>query len=59
MRNALLEVKRPILYSLCEWGSANVQTWGNDTAHSWRSTGDIEGKPIPLIVSSTSSDVKL
>jgi len=41
MRNALEAQNRTILYSLCEWGRADVQTWGNETAHSWRSTGDI------------------
>jgi len=41
MRDALVAQNRPILYSLCEWGEANVQTWGNKTAQSWRSTGDI------------------
>jgi len=41
MRDALLSVNRTILYSLCEWGSAGVQAWGNATGASWRSTGDI------------------
>lgn len=41
MRNALLAQNRTILYSLCEWGQAAVQTWGNSTAASWRVTGDI------------------
>jgi len=41
MRDALLSTNRTILYSLCEWGSAGVQTWGNATGASWRSTGDI------------------
>lgn len=41
MRDALLAQNRPILYSLCEWGTADVITWGNETAHSWRTTNDI------------------
>jgi alpha-galactosidase len=41
MRNAIDRTERPMLYSLCEWGSANVQTWGANVAQSWRSTGDI------------------
>lgn len=41
MRDALLAQDRPILYSLCDWGQAGVQEWGNQTGHSWRSTGDI------------------
>lgn len=46
MRDAIIKTGRPMLYSLCEWGEANVQTWGNQTAQSWRSTGDISGKLI-------------
>jgi len=41
MRDALLAQNRTILYSLCNWGEANVQQWGNATGSSWRSTGDI------------------
>jgi alpha-galactosidase len=42
MRDALEKQKRPILYSLCQWGRANVNTWAGDTGHSWRTTDDIE-----------------
>jgi len=42
MRDALLAQNRTILYSLCEWGHANVQTWGNQTGSSWRHSGDID-----------------
>ncbi|PLB35187.1 glycoside hydrolase family 27 protein [Aspergillus candidus] len=41
MRDALLKVDRPILYALCEWGQADVNSWGNKTGQSWRVTGDI------------------
>jgi len=41
MRDALLAQNRTILYSLCEWGQADVETWGNETGNSWRVTGDI------------------
>ena len=44
MRNALEAQNRTILYSLCEWGTQDVWTWGNETANSWRTTGDIERK---------------
>lgn len=43
MRNALLGEKRTILYSLCDWGQADVNTWGNETGNSWRMSGDITG----------------
>lgn len=32
---------RPILYSLCNWGKADMNTWGNETGNSWRISGDI------------------
>ncbi|KAH6621486.1 glycoside hydrolase superfamily [Chaetomium sp. MPI-SDFR-AT-0129] len=41
MRDALLEQNRTILYSICNWGQAHVDLWGNNTGHSWRSSGDI------------------
>lgn len=41
MRDALLAQNRTILYSLCEWGHAGVQAWGNETASSWRMSTDI------------------
>ncbi|MFD6186796.1 hypothetical protein [Streptomyces goshikiensis] len=41
MRDALRETGRPILYSLCNWGLADVATWGAGTGHTWRTSGDI------------------
>lgn len=41
MRDALLAQNRTILYSLCEWGQADVVVWGNNTGNSWRISGDI------------------
>jgi hypothetical protein len=41
MRDALLSVNRTILYSLCDMGHADVNTWGNVTGNSWRITNDI------------------
>ncbi|KAJ6107259.1 hypothetical protein N7523_008582 [Penicillium sp. IBT 18751x] len=41
MRDALLDQNRTILYSLCDWGDADVNTWGNETGNSWRMSGDI------------------
>ena len=46
MRDALLGVNRTILYSLCNMGHANVNTWGNTTGNSWRITNDIRRKYI-------------
>ncbi|KAF2670307.1 putative alpha-galactosidase B [Microthyrium microscopicum] len=41
MRDALDRVERPMVFSLCQWGEANVATWGNGTGQSWRTTTDI------------------
>ncbi|KAI2643351.1 glycoside hydrolase family 27 protein [Xylaria nigripes] len=41
MRDALQAQNRTILYSLCEWGTAGVEQWGNKTSNSWRMSGDI------------------
>ncbi|KAI0913289.1 glycoside hydrolase family 27 protein [Ustulina deusta] len=42
MRDALQAQNRTILYSLCSWGTAGVEQWGNKTGNSWRMSGDIE-----------------
>ena len=41
MRDSLLHQNRTIQYSLCAWGHAHVEQWGNNTGHSWRMWGDI------------------
>ena len=42
MGNALLATKRPIVYSLCQYGHENVWTWGDKVSGNlWRTTGDI------------------
>ena len=42
MGDALLEAARPILYSLCQYGRAEVWKWGVDVGgNAWRTTGDI------------------
>ncbi|KAJ5837124.1 Aldolase-type TIM barrel [Penicillium robsamsonii] len=41
MRDALLNADRTIFYSLCDWGYADVNTWGNQTGNSWRMSLDI------------------
>lgn len=41
MRDALQSQSRTILFSLCEWGQADVEVWGNETGNSWRMSGDI------------------
>jgi len=42
MGDALLKAGRPILYSLCQYGRADVWKWGPDAGgNAWRTTGDI------------------
>jgi alpha-galactosidase len=41
MGDALYAAKRPVVYSLCEWGNNKPWEWAKDIAHLWRTTGDI------------------
>lgn len=41
MRDALNSTKRPIFYSLCEWGQDNPAEWAPRVGNSWRTTADI------------------
>ena len=41
MRSALKRAGRPILFSICEWGSNRPWEWAQEVGHSWRTTGDI------------------
>ena len=41
MRDALYKAGRPIVFSLCEWGSNKPWHWAENIGHLWRSCGDI------------------
>lgn len=41
MKEALARQEHEIVYNLCIWGTADVFSWGNDTAISWRMSNDI------------------
>ncbi|WP_422448717.1 NPCBM/NEW2 domain-containing protein [Thermoanaerobacterium sp. DL9XJH110] len=41
MRDALKKTGRPIVFSICEWGSNKPWLWGAEVGHLWRTTGDI------------------
>jgi alpha-galactosidase len=41
MRDALKSAGRPIVFSLCEWGSNKPWLWAKDVGNLWRTTGDI------------------
>ena len=42
MRNALADSGRPIVFSICEWGSTKPWLWAGSIGNSWRATGDIQ-----------------
>ena len=42
MRDALKAAGRPIVFSMCEWGTSRPWQWAQGIAHLWRSTGDIQ-----------------
>jgi alpha-galactosidase len=46
MRNALYTAGRPMVFSMCEWGSNKPWEWGADVGHLWRTTGDISASFI-------------
>jgi len=41
MGRALRASGRPIVFSICEWGSTKPWTWAPGVGHLWRATGDI------------------
>jgi len=41
MRDALAVCGRPIVFSICEWGSTKPWTWAPAIGNLWRTTGDI------------------
>ena len=42
MRNALAASGRPIVFSICEWGSTKPWLWAGSIGNLWRATGDIQ-----------------
>jgi len=44
MRDALAKSGRPIVFSICEWGSSETVALAKDVGNLWRSTGDIQDK---------------
>ncbi len=41
MRDALYVAGRPIVFSICEWGTAKPWEWGKEVGHLWRTSQDI------------------
>ncbi|HKC11276.1 MAG TPA: glycoside hydrolase family 27 protein, partial [Vicinamibacteria bacterium] len=42
MSRALRGSGRPIVFSMCEWGTTKPWLWAQGVGHLWRSTGDIQ-----------------
>jgi alpha-galactosidase len=42
MSRALQATGRPIVFSMCEWGTAKPWLWAKDVGNLWRTTGDIK-----------------
>lgn len=42
MRDALAATGRPIVFSICEWGSHQPWLWAGPIGNLWRATGDIQ-----------------
>jgi alpha-galactosidase len=41
MADALRQTGRPIVFSICEWGTSKPWLWAQNTGNLWRTTGDI------------------
>ena len=41
MSDALRSTNRPIVFSMCEWGTARPWLWASAVGNLWRTTGDI------------------
>ena len=44
MRAALDASGRPIVFSICEWGTSKPWLWANGVGNLWRTTGDISDR---------------
>jgi|CZKI01.1.fsa_nt_gi alpha-galactosidase len=42
MSDALRAARRPVVFSLCEWGENRPWLWAAPVGHLWRTTGDID-----------------
>jgi alpha-galactosidase len=42
MRDGLFAAHRPIVFSICEWGSNKPWEWAGSVGQLWRTTGDIQ-----------------
>jgi alpha-galactosidase len=50
MSKAIKKAGRPIVFSLCEWGSSQPWNWATNVGQLWRTTGDITAECWGCIV---------
>ncbi len=41
MRDALYKAGRPVVFSICDWGTSDTWEWAGEVGHLWRTTYDI------------------
>ena len=41
--------KRPIFYSICNWGEEDIPKWGKDVGNRWRTTGEISDMWLSML----------
>ena len=58
MRNAIRKAGRPMVFSICEWGTSKPWEWAADVGHSWRTTHDIGPAFLPVPVSYTAQGLR-
>ena len=49
MKNALNATKRPIYYSMCEYGWGQPWLWAQNVSNSWRTTLDIKDDWLSIL----------
>ena len=56
MGQALLEANRNVTFELCLYGWGNVENWGSEFGHLWRTSGDIKDRWPSLLANLDKND---
>ena len=51
-------MKKNIVFEMCLYGFGNVETWGKNSGHIWRTTGDIKDRWPSMLVNIDINDEK-
>jgi len=54
-RTALLATGRPMVFSICEWGSTRPSEWARGIGHLWRTTPDIQDRWESMLANADAS----